>query len=170
MVYTGAGVFSLRGWRRRQLVLARKIRAYPSRKHAPLVFALPHHPAHPPSRRRGFCLILVRKNSARNDAKNQPNRRWSESAGKRVLCTAAAGEAAGAVLESLDLAERVEDKSARRRQGLSLSPGAGAWTLLAATPCRLTSITVTWAGRIEKAAERAREVMGGRFFVWLVLF
>eukprot|EP00752_Nemacystus_decipiens_P007409 g6627.t1 len=83
--------------------------------------------------------------------------RWSESPGKRVVCTAAAGEAVGAVLESLDLAERVEDKGARRRQGLSLSPGSGAWTLLAATPCRLTSITVTWAGRIEGAAERARE-------------
>lgn len=64
-------------------------------------------------------------------------------------------------MESLDLAERVEDKSAKRRQGLSLSPGAGAWTLLAATPCRLTSITVTWAGRIEKAAESARQVCGG---------
>lgn len=64
-------------------------------------------------------------------------------------------------MESLDLAERVEDKTARRRQGLSLSVGAGAWTLLAATPCRLTSITVTWAGRIEVAAQRAREVRCG---------
>ncbi|CAM9141013.1 unnamed protein product [Pylaiella littoralis] len=87
-------------------------------------------------------------------------RRWSERAGQRVSCATAAGEttaAAGAVLESLDLAERVTDKTARRRQGLSLSVSAGAWTFLAATPCRLTSITVTWAGRIEMAAQRARQ-------------
>ncbi|CAM9634469.1 unnamed protein product, partial [Scytosiphon promiscuus] len=84
--------------------------------------------------------------------------RWSHDAGKRVSCAGRAGDTAGAVLESLDLAERVyEDKSARRRKGLSLSKGAGPWTLLAATPCRLTSITVTWAGRIERAAEHARE-------------
>ncbi|CBN76114.1 expressed unknown protein [Ectocarpus siliculosus] len=89
--------------------------------------------------------------------------RWSERAGQRVSCAAAAaggsgGETSGAVLESLDLAERVEDKTARRRQGLSLSAGGSAsWTLLAATPCRVASVTVTWAGRIQRAAERARE-------------
>ncbi|CAN0110435.1 unnamed protein product, partial [Ectocarpus sp. 8 AP-2014] len=88
--------------------------------------------------------------------------RWSDRAGQRVSCAAAAagggGETSGAVLESLDLAERVEDKTARRRQGLSLSAGGSAsWTLLAATPCRVASVTVTWAGRIQRAAERARE-------------
>ncbi|CAN0402891.1 unnamed protein product, partial [Ectocarpus fasciculatus] len=85
--------------------------------------------------------------------------RWSERAGQRVSCAVGGGgETSGAVLESLDLAERVEDKTARRRQGLSLSTGgSGSWTLLAATPCRVASITVTWAGRIQRAAERARE-------------
>ncbi len=70
------------------------------------------------------------------------------------------------MLESLDLAERVQDKTAKRRQGLSLSAGAGAWTLLAATPCRLTSVTVMWAGRIQRAAERAREVCRCQVWVW----
>lgn len=62
------------------------------------------------------------------------------------------------MLESLDLADRSSDKAGRKRQGLALSACAGAWTLLAATPRRVTSITVTWAGRMEKAAQRAREV------------
>lgn len=62
-------------------------------------------------------------------------------------------------LESLDLAERVSDKSSRRRQGgLALSAGAGAWTLLASTPYRVASITVSWAARVEKLADYAREV------------
>lgn len=68
-------------------------------------------------------------------------------------------EPPGAVFESLDLAERLTDKSSRRRQeGLALSAGDAPWTLLAATPCRLTSISVTWASRVEKAAEHAKEV------------
>lgn len=61
-------------------------------------------------------------------------------------------------MESLDLADRSSDKGTKKSQGLSLSACAGAWTLLAATPRRVTSVTVTWAGRIEKTAQRAREV------------
>ncbi|CAM9523888.1 unnamed protein product, partial [Laminaria digitata] len=84
---------------------------------------------------------------------------WSHRSRARVSLKSGEGEAggAGAVLESLDLADRSSDKGARKRQGLALSACAGAWTLLAATPRRVTSITVTWAGRIEKAAQRARE-------------
>ena len=83
------------------------------------------------------------------------SRRWSQRFGARASCPP---EERASVFETLDLGEWSTDKAARRRQGLALSVGLSAWTLLAATPCRLTRITVEWASAIEKAVAHARRV------------
>lgn len=64
----------------------------------------------------------------------------------------------GTVFESLDLAERASDDSTRRKQGLTLTLGFGPWSLLVATPYRVTSIVVQWASEVSLAASSAREV------------
>ena len=107
-----------------------------------------------------FCFFVFRHRTNVLVASFR-TKRWSHRSRARVSFKSAEGEASGAgggVLESLDLADRSSDKGTRKSQGLSLSACAGAWTLLAATPRRVASVTVTWAGRIEKAAQRAREV------------